>query len=137
MRFAELCEAGRASSMNEDTACAGNQFSVLVVTAIDHSFEVLYTVEGTHYGRVLFVFQVSGSELAKFRDYAQRTLTCGYEIKILLVMAENLERVHVELDKLNLLPAGQSRVAVEGTSFFDEVIAQLITGTIWADKELR
>jgi hypothetical protein len=108
-------------------------FTVLLVSASDRNYEVLYSLSGTHYGRVIPIFRVAG-ELESFKAYAQTSLSPNYEIKTMLIVADDLNQIYAELTKRNLIPSGASRVALEGTDFFDEVIAELITGTIWTQE---
>ncbi len=106
-------------------------YCAVVVSATDHDFEELYTLDNTHYGRLLLIFRI-GDGLETFREYAQQGLKPGYQAKTMMVIAHTLEDVRAEFDKRGLLPGGPSRVAVEGTPFFDEVLAQLVTDTLWA-----
>jgi hypothetical protein len=113
---------------------ADKLFFVLIVSAVHDEFEEIYTLEGTHYGRLLPIFRLNG-ELENFKRYAQQNIKSEYKIKTFIIVAESLEQVHRELEMRNLVPSGPSRVAVEGTSFFDEVFAQLMTDTLWGDSD--
>lgn len=93
----------------------------------------LYTIDGTRYGRLLLVFRHPEGELSRFKKYAASTLKPGYAIGTTTVVADSLDQVQAALQREGLVPEGQTQVAVEGTTFFDEVVAQLITGTIWAE----
>jgi hypothetical protein len=107
-------------------------FCVLVVSAVDRDYEVLYTLDETHHGRVILIFRISG-ELESFKNYAQSAVRADYEIKTMII-ADDLDQVRAELTSRELIPSGPSRIALECTDFFDEVLAELMTGTIWADE---
>jgi hypothetical protein len=106
-------------------------FTVLQVFDAKDRGVALYTLSKTHYGQLLFIFRQPSDELENFKQYAQRSLKLKYTIKTLVVVAETIDQVHHALQEHNLLPSGESRVVVEGTVFFDECIAQLMTDTIW------
>ena len=109
-----------------------NKFIVLLIADSAGAVKTLHTINGTHYGRLLPVFR-EGGELSSFKAWALHGLRPGYEIRTLLILAEDIDKVRVTLAARNLLPAGETRVALEGTDFFDEVIAQMLTDTLWAD----
>jgi len=113
---------------------SGDIYIVLNVSDLAGNVMALYTLNGTHYGRILPIFRSGQGELEQFREYAAASLKPGYKIETTAMLANNLDQVHDTLEQQNLLPAGESRVAVEGTAFFDEVIAQLITDTLWQDE---
>jgi hypothetical protein len=108
-------------------------FIVVTVSPTSGSPETIYTLSGTHYGRLLLVFKGDG-ELETFAEYARQTVKPGFVIKKVLIIANDLDQFHAEVQKRKLLPSGPSRVAVEGTPFFDEVIAQLMADTIWVEE---
>lgn len=107
-------------------------FVVHVVSSIERNVEVLYTLNNTHYGKLILVFRV-GPEFDNFKAWAQKTVLAGCEVKTLVVLANDIEQVRATLLERNLLPSGLSRVAVEGTDFFDQVFAELIADTLWVD----
>jgi hypothetical protein len=109
-----------------------NIFTVVTVSSISGSPETVYTLSGTHYGRLLLVCTGEG-EIETFAEYARQTLKPGFEIKTVSIIARDLDQFRAEVKKRRLFPSGPSRVAVEGTAFFDEVIAQLMADTIWAE----
>ena len=115
--------------MKRDQAAVA--YTLLQVFDAEDRSVALYTLGKTHYGQLLFIFKPPGGELESFKLYAQQSLKPGYTIKTLVVVAETLDQVHQALEEHNLVPGGESRVAVEGTDFFDECIAQLLTDTIW------
>lgn len=108
------------------------QFVIITVSPVDGGSETLYTMIGTHYGRLLLVFRPNG-EFESFAQYARQTLKPEFKIETVLVIANDVNHLYDELERRKLLPFGPSRVAVEGTDFFDEVMAQLITDTLWAE----
>jgi hypothetical protein len=85
----------------------------------------------TRYGQLLFIFVPPSDELESFKLFVEQSLKPGQRTETLLVAAENLEGVRDNLTVRHLLPSGPSRIAVEGSIFFDECFAELICGTIW------
>ena len=85
----------------------------------------------TRHGQLLFIFVSPSDELQSFQLYVDQSLMPGQRTEMLLVAAENLDDVRDNLTVRNLLPNGPTRIAVEGSIFFDECFAELICGTIW------
>jgi hypothetical protein len=108
-------------------------YFVLLVSAVHHDFQVLYALSGTRYGQVIPIFRVRG-ERESFKVYVEKSLKADYTIRTMMIVADNLDQVYSELTRRELIPGGQSRVAMEGTDFFDEVFAELMTGTIWIEE---
>jgi hypothetical protein len=107
-------------------------YTVLGIACVGESkVRALFTLEETHYGRLLLVFTNTKGELKRYLAYAQATLKANYEIKTIAVVADNLDQVHSALERERLLPGGDTRVAVEGSELFDQVVAELLSDTLW------
>jgi len=85
----------------------------------------------TRHGQLLFIFVSPSDELQSFKLYVDQSLMPGQRTETLSVAAENLDEVRSHLVVRHLLPSGATRIAVEGSIFFDECFAEFICGTIW------
>lgn len=113
---------------------AEDTYVVLAVADTAGNTKALYTLNGTRHGTILPIFRIGG-ELDRFQSYAQQTLKEEFRIESILIVANNLNQIRVTLEERELLPSGQSRVALEGTDFFDEVIAELLSDTLWDESD--
>jgi hypothetical protein len=105
-------------------------YLVLVITEEQNPLSTVFTLEETHYGRVLPVL-LSREMLEDFQSFATSRLKTGQGIYNLGILAETFDQAELALRESDLLPLGTTLIAIEGTEFFDEIFAQLITNTLW------
>lgn len=112
----------------------GNAYFVLYAAQREQDVRVALTLEGTRYGRLLLIFvNPWGDEFKVFKANAEASLKPGYTIEETVVQANTPEQVLAALEREGVLPQGELSAAVEGTPFFDQVIEQLHSDTLWAD----
>lgn len=119
----------QASHEGESEADA-SLFLVPYIADRDGTAQVAYTMQ-TRHGQLLLAFVSQEQEFHPFTRFATETLKPEYTIRTMGLIAPDVEEVARLLDEDDLLPSTPTRIVLEGTPFFDQVIQELEDDTIW------